>query len=68
VLGNRADDVFLTLQALLAPGGSTRYNTDKGGAYRRYLPMRTVSRQAITQPYRAVKARIVNPYRMAPVI
>ncbi len=37
-LGNRADDVFLALQALLEPFGITRYYTDKWGAYRRYLP------------------------------
>jgi insertion element IS1 protein InsB len=38
VLGNRADHVFLALQALLEPFGITRYYTDKWGAYRRYLP------------------------------
>jgi insertion element IS1 protein InsB len=38
VLGNRADQVFLALQALLEPFGVTRYDTDKWGADRRYLP------------------------------
>jgi insertion element IS1 protein InsB len=38
VLGNRADHVFLALQALLEPFGVTRYSTDKRGADRRYLP------------------------------
>jgi insertion element IS1 protein InsB len=38
VLGNRADHVFLALQARLEPFGMTRYDTDKWGAYRRYLP------------------------------
>jgi insertion element IS1 protein InsB len=38
MLGNRADHVFLALQALLEPFGITRYYTDKWGAYRRYLP------------------------------
>jgi insertion element IS1 protein InsB len=38
VLGNRADHVFLALQALLEPFGITRYYTDKWGAYRRHLP------------------------------
>jgi insertion element IS1 protein InsB len=38
VLGNRADHVFLALQALLEPFGMTRYDTDKWDAYRRYLP------------------------------
>ena len=38
VLGNRTDEVFLALQALLKPFGMTRYYTDKWGAYRRYLP------------------------------
>jgi insertion element IS1 protein InsB len=38
VLGNRTDHVFLALQVLLEPFGMTRYDTDKWGAYRRYLP------------------------------
>ena len=38
MLGNRADHVFLALQALLKPVGITRYYTDKWGAYRRHLP------------------------------
>ena len=38
MLGNRADHVFLALQALLEPFGVTRYDTDKWGADRRYLP------------------------------
>jgi insertion element IS1 protein InsB len=38
VLGNRADHVFLALQALLEPLGMTRYDTDTWGTYRRYLP------------------------------
>jgi len=37
-MGNRADHVFWALQALLKPVGMTRYDTDKWGAYRRYLP------------------------------
>lgn len=38
VMGNRADHVFLALQALLEPFGITRYYTDQWGAYRRHLP------------------------------
>jgi insertion element IS1 protein InsB len=38
VMGNRADHVFLALRALLEPFGITCYDTDKWGAYRRYLP------------------------------
>jgi len=38
VLGNRTDPIFLALQALLKPFGIIRYDTDKWGAYRRYLP------------------------------
>jgi IS1 family transposase len=37
-MGNRADEVFSVLQALLKPFGITRYYADKWGAYRRYLP------------------------------
>jgi insertion element IS1 protein InsB len=58
VLGNRTDEVFLALQALLKPFGMTRYDTDKWGAYRRYLPpaqhvigklpMQTIERKHLT--------------------
>jgi insertion element IS1 protein InsB len=39
VLGNRTDQVFWALEALLKPFGITRYYTDKWGAYQRYLPL-----------------------------
>ena len=38
VMGNRVDQVFLALQALLEPFGIRRYYADKWGAYRRHLP------------------------------
>ncbi len=38
VVGNRKDTVFLKLHALLALFGISRYDTDKAGVYRRYLP------------------------------
>jgi insertion element IS1 protein InsB len=38
VVGPRKDAGFLTLQALLAPFGITRYYTDKAGVYHRQLP------------------------------
>ena len=38
VVGPRKDATFLNLQALLAPFGITRYDTDKAGVYRRHLP------------------------------
>ena len=37
VFGRRQDDVFVKLQALLAPFGITRYFTDGWGAYERHL-------------------------------
>ena len=38
VVGNRADDAFLKLKALLGPFGVTHYDSDKWGAYRCHLP------------------------------
>ncbi len=38
VVGTRTAAVFLKLQALLAPFGIRRYDTDQGGAYQRHLP------------------------------
>ena len=38
VVGPRKDAMFLTLKALLAPFGITRYYTDKAGVYQRHLP------------------------------
>ena len=38
VLGDRKDNVFLQLKALLEPFGITRFYTDGGGAYGRHLP------------------------------
>src|SRR5262245_65112477 len=38
VVGTRKDAVFLKLQALLAPLGLTRYDTDTAGVYHRHLP------------------------------
>jgi insertion element IS1 protein InsB len=37
VFGRRQDEVFVRLQALLAPFGITRYHTDHWGAYVRHL-------------------------------
>lgn len=37
VFGQRPDQVFLQLKALLAPFGITRYDTDYWGAYTRHL-------------------------------
>jgi insertion element IS1 protein InsB len=37
VFGRRQDDVFLKLQELLAPFGSTKFYTDGWGAYERHL-------------------------------
>jgi insertion element IS1 protein InsB len=37
VFGRRQDDVFLRLQALLAPFGITRFYTDGWGAYERHI-------------------------------
>jgi insertion element IS1 protein InsB len=39
VLGTRADEVFLQLQALLQPFGLTRFYTDAAGVYVRHVPM-----------------------------
>jgi insertion element IS1 protein InsB len=35
--GTREDDVYVELQALLAPFGITRFYTDGWGAYRRHI-------------------------------
>jgi insertion element IS1 protein InsB len=55
---NRADRVFLALQALLEPFGMTLYDTDQWRAYRRHLspeqhiirklPMRKIERKHLT--------------------
>ena len=37
VFGRRQDDVFLRLQALLAPFGITRFSTDGWDAYERHI-------------------------------
>jgi insertion element IS1 protein InsB len=37
VLGTHADTVFLTLKQLFAPCGISRFDTDDGGTYSRYL-------------------------------
>ncbi|WP_242038653.1 IS1 family transposase, partial [Chroococcidiopsis sp [FACHB-1243]] len=37
VFGNRKDEIFLQLKALLAPFGISRFYTDDWGAYERHL-------------------------------
>jgi insertion element IS1 protein InsB len=37
VFGRRKDEVFLKLKDLLEPFGITRFYTDDGGSYGRYL-------------------------------
>jgi insertion element IS1 protein InsB len=41
VLGSRADEVFVRLQALLKPFGIVHFYTDAAGVYERHLPPTT---------------------------
>jgi insertion element IS1 protein InsB len=63
VLGTRKDAVFLKLQALLTPFGITQYYTDKGGAYRRHLPLEQhtvgkLSMQKIERKHLTLRTRL----------
>ena len=63
MVGSRKDAVFLKLQALLAPLGITRYDTDKAGVYQRHLPpaQHTVGKltmQKIERKHLTLRARL----------